>query len=130
MIRYASNCCFKCTGNAWKYLVIDCSSLTKKSEISSRREQWYDNNHQQWKMMVQRFWIAYDIIFPYPCRQPDNFRRIWSNCSPAKVDISGAECIAYHFAVMMTTNLKFNVDTAYSAKDVFDRIAQYICCCE
>ena len=130
MIWYATNCCLKFTGNVWKYLVFDYNSLTESSEISSQRKQWYDNNHQQWNKMVHRFWIAYDISFPYPCRQPDNFRRMWSNCSSAKVDFSGAECIAYHFAIMMTTSLKFNVDMAFSAKDVFNRIAQYICCCE
>ena len=42
--------------------------------------------------------------------------------SPENVDILGAECIAYHFALMMTTDLKFIINTSYSAADVFAMI--------
>jgi hypothetical protein len=48
---------------------------------------------------------------------------MWSNRGPENVDIFGAECIAYHFAVMMTTNLKFTVNVAYSASDVLAKYA-------
>ena len=39
------------------------------------------------------------------------------------MEVSGAECIAYHFAVMMTTDLKINVNKAYSVTDIFDKIS-------
>jgi hypothetical protein len=48
---------------------------------------------------------------------------MWLNISTENVDILGAECIAYHFALMMTTDLKFIVNTSYSATDVFAMIA-------
>ena len=39
--------------------------------------------------------------------------------SPPLVDIFGAESVAWHAALMMTTDLDFEVDVHYSASDVF-----------
>jgi len=47
---------------------------------------------------------------------------MWLNSSPADVDKFGADCISYHMAVMMTTDLKFNVNVAYSANDAYNAI--------
>jgi hypothetical protein len=47
---------------------------------------------------------------------------MWMNLPPAKVDIYGAESISYHLALMMTTDLKFTLNTIYSAADVFAMI--------
>ena len=47
---------------------------------------------------------------------------MWLNLYPANVDSFGADCISYHMAVMMTTDLQFNVNVAYSASDVYNVI--------
>jgi hypothetical protein len=47
---------------------------------------------------------------------------MWSKRHPANVDISGANDIAYHWAIMMTTDLNFVVNVVYSATDVFNKL--------
>ena len=53
---------------------------------------------------------------------------MWLNLSPADVDIFGAECNSYHMAVMMTTDLKFDVNVAYSASDAYNVIKDKFGC--
>ena len=49
---------------------------------------------------------------------------MWSNRYPANVDISGANDISYHWAVMMTTDLHFNVNSIYSATDIVNALKE------
>ena len=49
---------------------------------------------------------------------------MWSNSCPAKLDNYGAKDVSYHVAVMLTTDLHFNVNSLYSATDVFNALNQ------
>ena len=90
-----------------------------------RRGELFDDHHLEINCGSKLFWVPYQYIYPHPSRPTVYFQMEWSKIDPTIVDMFEAYDISYHWAVMITTGLKFNsiLHLMYSINWMKDKIS-------